>query len=396
LYRPAGVGVNPAARRWLCFVCLVWLLAAAGAVHARAPEDPSAKRLARARANEELLARLTHAFERGETAHVLHALQDSLPPQDLTARLANLLGLALAAGGRHAEAVAAYESGLRREGQRYELHMNLARSLQVLGKAGRAVSEYREAASLAPEELEPQIALGVGLTAYRHFAAAEQALSAAARIAPDDPRVLRARAELADSQGDTALARERWGALEARAPSADSARRLGVLSGAQGAASAGWFERCAERDSSATDCAAAAGTAWLAAGESARAAVLLRRAVEGGAGPEALHNLLLALRAARATGELEAVVAQHPPERGESWGVVALARRDSGHSAAMLEAARRAVAASPDDLGLANILAVALLETGDRQGARQRWEWILTRDPSHPDARANLAALPPR
>ncbi len=358
------------------------------------------ERLARAKADEVLLARLTAAFQEGRHAAVLLVFTDTLKGRVLNGRLLNLEGLTLAAVGRHSEAVAAYEDGIRRDSGLFELHMNLALSLQELGKPGRAVAELQQACELGPEQVDAHLALGRALTGYRRFNLAEKALASAARLAPSDPRVLEARARLADSCGAADVSLSRWKLVEQAAPTTESARRLGQLQATQDPAqAAAWFKLCAGRDSSAADCLAAAGTAWLRAADPVRAVEPLREAVErqlGEAREASQQNLLLALQALHRRDELEVAVSRHPPQRGVSWGVVASARRDAGDLTGALQAARRGSAMAPEDLDLANLLGVLLLETGDLAGARERWQWVLAHDPGHAQARQNLDAHPAR
>jgi len=355
---------------------------------------PAADRFDPARNREALLARLTAAFEAGEVDRVLSVFADSLGNDaELTPRLWNLKGLALAARGRHGEAVAAYERGMRGGMHLYELHMNLGRSLQALGVTGRALAEYRQAVERAPGAVDARLALGEGYLDYGRYAQARTELEEAARLDPDDLRVLRQRARLADETGNAAESLALWAQLEEREPGPDTARRLGELrAGEDPALAAGWYEACASRDSAALDCAAAAGTLLLGLGRPEEARPWLERACTADEPTAAtVQNLLLLYQQQGSLEALEALVRRHPPSTGPGWGAVALARRAAGRSRAALEAARRAVEASPENLDLANILAVLLHENGHPEEARRRWKWILERDPAHPQARRNLS-----
>ncbi|HKI84984.1 MAG TPA: tetratricopeptide repeat protein [Candidatus Krumholzibacteria bacterium] len=345
-----------------------------------------------ARAREALLAQLTAQFEAGHYARVLSVFEDSLQSKDTTPRLWNLRGLVLAQLARHREAVAAYEEGLRAEDSLFELHMNLAKSLQALGRTGRAMAEYRRAVELAPQELEPRLALGAGYLDYHRLAEAKEQLEVARRMAPDDLRVLRQRARLADASQDTTQAWKLWTQLEKEHPGADTARRLAELVRANSKdAAISWYERCAGRDSTALDCAAAAGSLLLAQGKAKEAVPWLRMAVAGKQPPQkSLYNLLLAWQSLAQADSIEALARRHPPQLAQSWGVVAMTRRERGELPRALEAARKGVELDPEDLNLANLQAVILLELGKKEEAKQIWRQILEKDPENALAKSNL------
>lgn len=375
-------------RPWVKRLALLVLLP--GLIAATDPTDP----LETARLQERMLERLTLRWMEGEAASVLAAVRDSLPGVTPTARLRNLEGLALATLGRHREAISAYEAGLRQRLDLPELHLNLAISLEALGATGRAMTEFEEAARLDPGSLEARLGLGRALTRFRRFDRAGQELAEARRVAPDDPRLLRALAELAEATGDLVGAREAWLALEAEAPSAETARHLAEATPASDPGERlRWYARAAARDPDDTAAAAAAGALALQTGDPDGARGWLEPVVESGQGTDAdLHNLLLALQAVGDRGGLEATVAAHPPAWGASWGVLALARRADGDAPGALEAAAEARRRAPDDLDLANLEAVCLDDVGRTDEAIQRWEWVLDRDPDHREARGNLEA----
>lgn len=348
------------------------------------PED----RLDRSRKLEETLGTLRSAFERGRVDSVLTVFETELAGRELTARLHGLHGLSLAAVGRHREAVQAYEKGIVQAYGRAELHQNLAVSLLELGVTGRAMAEFEEAVELAPTSVDAHLGYGRSLSRFQRWEEAREVLDRAHDLDPTDARVQRARAELADQRGDTEQAREIWSWLEQRRPSADSARRLGELSG-DAAVALEHFEACAQRDPSALDCRERAAALHLQAGRPERTVELVAPLVER-LSPAGYENLLLAHQSLGELEALEAVVETRAPATGRGWAVVALARRAGGRTEAALEAVRGAFELAPQDLDVANLLAVLLLESGDRDGARARWEWILERDPDHPDARRNL------
>jgi len=345
-----------------------------------------------ARAREALLARLTGEFEAGHYAQVLTVFQDSLRSEDTTPRLWNLKGLVLAQLSRYRDAVGAYEEGLRAEDSLYELHMNLAKSLQALDRTGRAMAEYQRAVQLAPDELEPRLALGTGYLDYHRLEEAKEELEEAWRIAKGDLRVLRQRARLADARQDTTEAWKLWTQLEEAHPDADSARRLAELSRTKSVdAAISWYESCAQRDSSALDCAAAAGSLLLRQGKAKQALPWLQKSVAGKPpSQKSLYNLLLAWQSLGQPDSIEALAKRHPPQLAQSWGVLALVRREGGDLALALSAAQKGVELDPEDLKLANLEAVILLELGKKEEAKRIWRRILEKDPGNALAKSNL------
>ena len=330
-------------------------------------------------------------FRAGDDLRVLQVLEDSLPPAAFTPRLWNLKGLSLARSGRLQDAVKAYESGIGQQDSLWELHMNLGHCLQQLNQGGRALAEFRRAVELAPGEVDARLALGSGYLAYRRFPQARSQLEEAARLVPSDDRVLLQRARLSDAERDSLSSWRLWTKVEARHPSAESARRLALLSLAGGDSAIVWFQRCARRDSTACDCAAAAGKLLLEREWAKQALPWLRLAAGcGEPRPQAVYNLLLAWQRLSQADSVEAWVGGNPPRMAASWGIVALARREAGHAGPALEAARRGAEMAPEDPDLLNIYAVLLHENGHPEQARRIWRKILDIDPGHAEAKKNL------
>jgi tetratricopeptide (TPR) repeat protein len=184
-----------------------------------------------------------------------------------------------------------------------------------------------------------------------------------------------------------------WSQLEELDPSPDSARRLGELSVSEDPAAAlGHYLDCLDRDPGALDCREAASGLALRLDRPAQVLELGLPVVED-LSPPAYLNLLLAARNRSPDLRLEEIVALRAPASAEAWGVVALARRDTGR----LEGARNAVqrglevAETPE---LYNLLGVIRLERGDRRGARSAWERALALDPDYAPARQNLDQTP--
>lgn len=349
--------------------------------------------LERARRFEERLADWQQRLEGGHAAEILLEIEAARGQVGPDPRLHNLQGLAHVALGQLREAVDQFESGLRLDPTRSELHLNLAIVLSKTGMTGRALSEFEQALELDADSIEARLGLGHELLRLRRHAAALEVLGPALEHAPRDPRLLRALAEAHDGGSDPERALSAWSELESVAPSADSARRLGELTRANAPDIArGHYEDCVDRDPAATDCAEAAATFALEAGLPATAARLLGSRV-GELTEVGVLNLLIALQNQRDLAALEDVIRRREPELGRAWGVVALARWAGGDLSAALDAVRRGLFLEPDSADLENLRGVLLEETGDRGAAIAAWRRALELDPEHPEARENLASV---
>ena len=365
--------------------CLVVLAGATGS-------GDLEERVDRARWFEARLEAWQDEVEAGRAADVEAEILALAGRFDREPRLHTVLGLALAALGRPREAVASFETGIRLDPRRPELHYNLARVLVDLGMGGRALSEFEQAIALDPGRVEAYLGMGRGLLALGRWAPAREALDRAHELAPDDPDVLRALAELEDRSGHAEAARRWWSRLDARRPSADSARRLGeLLRSTDPHRALEHFDACAERDRSALDCVEAAATLLLEMGRAEEARVRLGPHLDG-LSEGALANLLLALQTLGERARLEEVLDRRSPHSATAWGVVALARRDAGDTAGALEAVRDALEIDDRRADLHSLHGVLLAESGEREAARRAWRRALEIDPDHPEARANLEA----
>jgi tetratricopeptide (TPR) repeat protein len=351
------------------------------------------ERLERARYFEDRLAEWQARVLAGGAEQVLVELGALTEAAERDPRLHNVRGLACASLGRVAEAVTHYETGIRLDPTRTELHFNLAVALLELGVTGRALSEFEQTLELDPGSIEARIGLGNGLARLRRHRPAIEVLETALALAPQDPRVLRALAEAYDGAGDHSGAGARWGALDRIAPSADSARRLGELARAddEPEMARAHFVDCVERDPSATDCAEAAGALALAAGDLSTAGDLLAPRLEQ-LSEVGLFNLLMVYERAGDGKAVEALLSRREPGLGGSWGLIALVRRAEGQQPEALAAVRRAIGLSPESADLHTLEGVLLEESGKRIAARAAWQRALALDPSHAEARANLEA----
>jgi tetratricopeptide (TPR) repeat protein len=93
------------------------------------------------------------------------------------------LGLALAAKGRHADAVTAFREELVLR-KRAETYLQLAHSLELLGKLGETEEAYRRLLELRPDDAQAHYNLGVILEARHEYAQAVDAYRQAIKHAP--------------------------------------------------------------------------------------------------------------------------------------------------------------------------------------------------------------------
>jgi predicted O-linked N-acetylglucosamine transferase (SPINDLY family) len=106
------------------------------------------------------------------------SLQSGLPG------LAKLRGDALAAAGRHADALRAYDDALRRTPRSFELHNNRGNSLRALGRAALALADFERAIALAPTEAAPYSNCAAALLMLNRSTEAVQRAEHALKLAP--------------------------------------------------------------------------------------------------------------------------------------------------------------------------------------------------------------------
>ncbi len=118
-------------------------------------------------------------------------LREAVARRPDAAELHERLGRALAAEGRHEDALESFRRALELEPARRSAHAALADGLDRLGRHAEAAEEYRRLAQAHPER--PGLHLGLG-RALRHLdghgAEARAAFETALRLAPGDYRVL--------------------------------------------------------------------------------------------------------------------------------------------------------------------------------------------------------------
>jgi tetratricopeptide (TPR) repeat protein len=132
---------------------------------------------------------------------VLGKVAADLPAPTLSAGDWLMRGKAYASAGDHSRAVHAFELALQGFPDEPLVHLLLGRSLRHLPDClERAEESLMRASRLAPLSHVPQLELGLYYKSVGRPAEARTALSAALQLGPDDPRAIRALAELDDQQ----------------------------------------------------------------------------------------------------------------------------------------------------------------------------------------------------
>jgi tetratricopeptide (TPR) repeat protein len=211
------------------------------------------------------------------------------------------------------------------------------------------------------------------------------------QLAPVDVRTWRAKAELADLTGERESGREAWLWLESRYPDAESARRLALLADDPDSVLVRYRD-CVDRDPEAVDCREQATAVAMQAGDFAGALELSAPALEQLSEAGYLNLLLAALNSSNIR-EVEGWVQRRQPGLAESWGVVALVRRQQDRPQEALEAVQSGLELA-ETADLYNLLGVLRVERGDVGGARRAWTRALDLDPAHEVARSNLEEHP--
>jgi tetratricopeptide (TPR) repeat protein len=349
--------------------------------------------IGRARSDEARLAVIVALVEDGEFAEAESALAQSGPVASEDARWLNLLGLAVAGQGRPREAVTHYEAGLRLAPGLAALHRNLAITLAGLGMRGRAMTEFQQATELDAADTEAWLGLCNLQIRLRRHHDARYSLERLDFLAPEDPRVWRARAELADRDGDADGARGAWDWLERHEPSSASARQLGdLLRAREPELALDHYRNCFTRDTTAVDCREQASRIAIDLGLN-RLAVEFSEPALLSLSEAAYLNLLIAANNLANINNIEIWVELREPGGAAGWGVVALARRNDGRQADAAEAVERGLALA-ENADLYNLLGVLRVESGDLDSARRAWLRALEIDPGHGPAQANLDEHP--
>jgi Flp pilus assembly protein TadD len=371
----------------------VWILAFLMMSGATGASGSTGDALGRARSDEARLATIVALVEDDQFVEAEAALAQSGPVAHEDARWLNLLGLAVAGQGRPREAVTHYEAGLRLDPGLAALHRNLAITLVGLGMRGRAMTEFQQATELDAADTEAWLGLCNLQIRLRRHDGARYSLERLALLAPDDPRVWRARARIADENGDVDGARRAWRWLEEHDPSSGSARHLGdLLRTPQPELALDHYRNCIARDSTAVDCREQASRIALDLGRDQLAVDLSEPALLA-LSEAAYLNLLIAANNLANIQKIELWAEARAPGAAAGWGVLALALRADGRQADAVQAVQRGLALA-EDADLYNLLGVLRVENGDLDSARRAWLRALEIDPGHGPAQANLDEHP--
>jgi Flp pilus assembly protein TadD len=371
----------------------VWILAFLMMSGATGASGSTGDALGRARSDEARLATIVALVEDDQFVEAEAALAQSGPVAHEDARWLNLLGLAVAGQGRPREAVTHYEAGLRLDPGLAALHRNLAITLVGLGMRGRAMTEFQQATELDAADTEAWLGLCNLQIRLRRHDGARYSLERLALLAPDDPRVWRARARIADENGDVDGARRAWRWLEEHDPSSGSARHLGdLLRTPQPELALDHYRNGLARDSTAVDCREQASRIALDLGRDQLAVDLSEPALLA-LSEAAYLNLLIAANNLANIQKIELWAEARAPGAAAGWGVLALALRADGRQADAVQAVQRGLALA-EDADLYNLLGVLRVENGDLDSARRAWLRALEIDPGHGPAQANLDEHP--
>lgn len=270
-----------------------------------------------------MLAQITDALRRGDTAAALAAARSFASAEPRNADAHHLLGICLQRTGDLAEARTAFEQSIDLSPDRPEPYFGLANVAMAEGDPAAAIRRLHETLQLDPNQLGAYVMLVHLALARGDQAEAERNLTLARRVSEDHPQVKVAEGYLLQAQKDPD------GALKAFTAAAEAAPNLAAAQ-------------------------LALGTAYLGRGMWPFA-------------EQALANAL-ALDPSRSPATLRALVE---------------ARRRQGKAAETLAALGDLLAIQPDDV-VARGLRAEILQTGDdASAALPDLEYLLDRHPTH-------------
>jgi len=290
--------------------------------------------------------------------HVSHG-DDPLYGWQIRGRLA----VALMAVGQPEEALPHLEYLVRRDPMDPVWHRNLAATLRVLGKRGRALTEYGVVVELAPRDFRARLEYGQYLLEFRNYNLAAHHLEEASRLCGRCDEAQRALINLYLARGDFAAAADPLMDIAQSDTSAALRRSLLVALSRSG------------RDEDLLGYLEERGIASLSAEE-----FRLVVDAEGNLGKDAhSQDFAETLDPDRHAGD--GGVLRLPADAG-FWGRVALnllatEKYDDG-----LLAIDRAIALVPEDVTNRNNRVVLLQRLGREEEAAREWEEVLRLDPS--------------
>lgn len=288
---------------------------------------------------------------------LLPLLDDDALGSEVMWPLEQRVGLAYQALGRYEEALPHLERAVLWAQTDPVNHRNLANLLLLMGKGGRAFSEYRDACSLAPKDWSVRVEFAHVLMDYGQIERASRPVRESLALCSDCPEVARASARYHIARGDHAGALPHLTLLHDRAPSAETREQLALVllrtgspERARGLLIDGWPDGLSDVE---------------------------RRIVL-----EADHGLGDAARA-RALVDAPGSRWSDP----DFWGLAALICYEQGADEAGLALVDRAIVLSPDDAGLRNNRVAFLMRLGRDEEADREWGIVLQLDPSLADNR---------
>jgi Flp pilus assembly protein TadD len=185
------------------------------------------------------------------------------------------LGIALAARGRRADAIAEFEAAIRLDPSYAQAHNNLGAILYLMGRSAEALQHYERALALRPDYVEARTNLAALLSAAGRHADAVAHFREALRSRPDYTQALAGLAWIRATSFDAALRDgDEAVTLAERAIDAAGRRDLAALDALAAAyASVGRFDEATGIAASGEQAASAAGLADAAARFAERAAL---------------------------------------------------------------------------------------------------------------------------
>jgi Flp pilus assembly protein TadD len=315
-----------------------------------------------------------------------------------------MTGDAHAALDHYDDAVAAYESAIRLSYYSHEAHLKLATLLMQHDRVGRALTEFelaieygdrhplthhnyglalhemgrddealtqwRLAREMDPQDPRYAEAVAIGL-AGTDDAAAVSHFEEAARLGADSPSFHNNYALALERLGRYDDARAQFDRAVAAAPGEEAYR----FNRAALSMRAGWFDRAIGQW---RELIAHNGRRWRYSVYLARALVSLER----------YRDAVAALDGVEPDDDA-------PPYRHEALEILALAHRGAGDSRAALDLIARAVELAPDNPGYRNTYGVVLAENGMLAQAKAQWRKVLEIDGDNAVARENLSRFGP-
>jgi tetratricopeptide (TPR) repeat protein len=343
--------------------------------------NPAADAFAQARAR----------YHAGDLAAAEHLCRQLLQADPRHASAWHLLGAALLAAGRPADAAEPLANALRLHPGFADAHLDRGRALADLGRRGEALAHFRQAAALRPGWFEALTQLGIALAQAGQLDDALAQLRAAAVARPDAAQAhhnLGVALAQAGRPADAADALRH--ALALQPDYAEAHYNLGTVLGTLGRrdeARASYHQALRLRP----DYAEAynnLGLALAEAGRPAEAAVFLRQAlrlrpdlVEGH------NNLGLALEELGRFAEAEAAYAEAlrlRPRYAEAHGNLANAYKAQGRLDEALAAYQVALWLQPDAVSVRYNRSLALLQAGAYDEGWREYEWRWRRPGTQP------------